>query len=52
MEILIGKKLVINKWKHVKVGDIIRLSANDFVPVEHFVSLLSIGCLIYSMFEG
>ncbi len=52
MKILIGKELVINKWKHIQVGDIIRLSANDFVPVEHFVSSLSIDRLIYSMFEG
>ncbi len=52
VEILIGKELVINKWKHIQVGDIIRLAANDFVPVKHFVSSLSIDRLIYSIFEG
>jgi magnesium-transporting ATPase (P-type) len=52
VKILIGKELVINKWKHIQVGDIIRLSADDFVPVEHFVSSLFIDRLIYSMFEG
>jgi magnesium-transporting ATPase (P-type) len=40
-KVLIDKELITKYWREIKVGDIIRLNNNEFIPVRNIILFIS-----------